>query len=73
MATIHKCDKCGKILKTNQFGLNITDWDRSLMEKSYNSFEFCEKCVKPLTVYLKKFLAKKSQTPKTKKIKNHNS
>ncbi|MDD4901508.1 MAG: hypothetical protein PHS62_05445 [Patescibacteria group bacterium] len=57
MSTIHKCDKCGKAIKGNEISISFVDINRRLFEgSSYNSFDFCEECAKPLVVYVKGFV-----------------
>ncbi len=60
MATIYKCDKCGKIIKYSRFKVEIIDYDRKLLEEEYNfnSFIFCEKCIKPFIKHFKGLLKK---------------
>lgn len=57
MATFHKCDKCGKNIKGEVTTLFFNDADKKFFEKSFNKFEFCEKCANPLAVYVKRYLA----------------
>jgi len=67
MATIHKCDKCNKIIKNdNSFSVSIYDRPGLLEEKLFpwSNFHLCEKCAKPFAVYLKKILAKKFKIEK---------
>jgi ribosomal protein L34E len=56
MATIHKCDKCGKAIKGEQINLAFSDMAKRFFERGYNSYDFCEACAKPLAIYLKGFL-----------------
>ena len=56
MSTIHKCDKCGKAIKGQKIVVVFSDTENRFFENGYNSFDFCEECVKPLAIYLKGFL-----------------
>lgn len=57
MATFHKCDKCDKNIKGEAITFTFSDENIKFFEKIYSRFEFCEKCAKPLAVYVKKYLA----------------
>ena len=59
MATIYKCDKCGKTIKTDKFNINLSDPYRKLGADLYMSYVFCEKCVKLPYNFFKKFLNKR--------------
>lgn len=67
MSRLYQCDKCGKIIKSNGFDLSVTDDSNFLLDGRYNSFNFCEKCAKPLAKYFKKFLANKTTKKLSKK------
>ena len=56
MSTLHKCDKCGKVIKGKESNMTFSDMDKRFFENGYNSYDFCEACIKPLAVYLKGFL-----------------
>ncbi|MDO8592177.1 MAG: hypothetical protein Q7R92_00210 [bacterium] len=57
MSTIHKCDKCRKAIKGQEINISFMDTNRRFFEeRTYNSFDFCEECAKPLAVYVKGFL-----------------
>jgi len=67
MATIHKCDKCNKIIKDTSECVHYISFLGSSLKEKYNfsdDFYLCENCVKPFAIYLKRFLTKK----KTKKL-----
>ena len=59
MATFHKCDKCGKNIKGEEITLSFNDIKKRFFESWLNRFEFCEKCAKPLAVFVKKHLINK--------------
>jgi len=70
MATIHKCDKCNKIIKDGDyFSVSIYDHPKLLAEEIFpwSNFHLCKNCAKPLAMYLKKFLAKKYKKVNFKK------
>jgi len=48
MATIHKCDKCGKVIKDNKkISVSITDLGKIFGKlRLFDNFELCEKCGK---------------------------
>jgi len=56
MATIYKCDKCGKTIKKDKLDVSINDWGRLISENISNRFEFCESCAKPVASYLRKYI-----------------
>jgi len=56
MSTVHKCDKCGKTIKGEKIVVSFSDMENRFFENGYNSYDFCEVCVKPLAIYLKGFL-----------------
>ncbi|PJB15807.1 hypothetical protein CO116_03155 [Candidatus Falkowbacteria bacterium CG_4_9_14_3_um_filter_38_19] len=56
MATIHKCDKCGKTIKGEAIVFSFRDTEKLFFDGWFNNYEFCEKCAKPLAVYVKGFL-----------------
>ena len=56
MATIHKCDKCGKVIKEKAINFSFRDTEKLFFDGWFNNYEFCEKCAKPLAVYVKGFL-----------------
>lgn len=56
MATIHKCDKCGKNINESAINFSFRDMDKKFFQNWFNNFDFCEECVKPLAVYVKGFL-----------------
>jgi len=56
MSTIHKCDKCGKAIKGKALNFSIYDIDNKFFDNWHSSFDFCDKCVKPLAVFVKGFL-----------------
>jgi len=57
MATIHKCDKCGKKIKKGKVDISIGDWERVVTEKFATRFEFCATCAKPVAIYLNKYIS----------------
>ncbi|MDO8667575.1 MAG: hypothetical protein Q7K35_00555 [bacterium] len=60
MATFHKCDKCdkcGKNIKGEEIIFSFDDMGKRFFDKWVNRFEFCEKCAKPVVIYVKKYLA----------------
>ncbi len=62
MATLYKCDKCGKIIKNDHsFNVHIYDFVTLLDEKDcpWPNFHLCKKCAMPFSMYLKRFFAKK--------------
>lgn len=59
MATFYKCDKCGKNIQGQAIAFSFNDLNRIFFEKSFNRFEFCQECSKPLAGLIKKFLLNK--------------
>jgi len=62
---IIKCDKCGKIKKKEKHPKEEEDkWVSGWIDAgslSFHSFDFCEKCGKPLLKYFKKYLKIKNK------------
>lgn len=59
---ITKCDKCKKIKRENRNLENkwISGWI-DIRNLSFHTFDFCEKCGKPLIKYFKKYLKIKTK------------
>lgn len=64
MATLHKCDKCGKTIKGHEISVSFSDFDKKFFEKWTNRFDFCPSCVKPLASYVKVFLKSSKKNKK---------
>lgn len=64
MSTIHKCDKCGKTIKEKAISFSFRDIKKRFFDDWFNDFEFCEKCAKPLAVFVKGFLKTNKKSKK---------
>ena len=59
MATVHKCDKCNKIIDTgfNYLSIRLSLAGRKADELNFpGDLMFCGECEKPVIKYLKNFL-----------------
>ena len=66
MATIYKCDKCGKIIKdaNKRLRIQIFDLGHFLDEDVFNILELCESCAKPFAKNFNRFFKKPKITKK---------
>lgn len=56
MSTLHKCDKCGKIIKGKEISVSFSDGEKKYFASWFQNYDFCPICVKPLANYVKGFL-----------------
>ena len=59
MKTIYKCDKCLKDIKESTIHFSFRDAKKRFFGDWFVDYDLCDKCAKPLAMYVNKFLKNK--------------